>query len=88
MSGAKVAPDKGTEPMTEQETAVLVEAVKAHALRHYEQNGWDMVVECFEDSEIAEEIKGCTTELEAVARMASIASAYDEQRSAVRAEIF
>lgn len=31
----------------------LVEAVKAHAVAHYEQ-GWDVVVEAFEDVEIME----------------------------------
>ncbi len=34
--------------------AKLVEAVKAHALEHYEDGGWDVVVECFSAAEIVE----------------------------------
>lgn len=34
----------------------LVEAVKAHALAHYEDGGWDVVVECWEDREIADHL--------------------------------
>lgn len=34
----------------------LVEAVKAHALAHYEEKfGWSEIVECFSDEEIYEE---------------------------------
>jgi hypothetical protein len=32
--------------------AELVEAVKAHALAHYNDGGWDVVVECMDDAEI------------------------------------
>lgn len=31
----------------------LTEAVKAHALEHYEDGGWDVIVECWSDSDIA-----------------------------------
>lgn len=71
-----------------QDTAALVEAVKAHALEHYEKNGWDFIVECWSDEEIAEEIEGCENELQAVARVASVASALAGQRAEVQAEIF
>ena len=36
------------------ETGSLVEAVKAHALAHYEDGGWDVIVECWEDQQIAD----------------------------------
>ena len=32
----------------------LVAAVKAHALEHYNDGGWDVVVECWTDAMIAE----------------------------------
>ncbi len=35
----------------------LVKAVKDHATKNYETDGWDVVVEAFEDSEIADEIR-------------------------------
>ena len=27
----------------------MVAAVKAHALAHYNEDGWDSIVECYED---------------------------------------
>ena len=48
---------------------VLVAAVKAHARAHYATGGWDYVVECLEDSDIAEKIAGAGTEAEAIAAM-------------------
>ena len=32
----------------------MVEAVKRHALAHYEEDGWDTVVECWSEAEIAD----------------------------------
>lgn len=64
----------------EDRTAALVAAVKKHAEANYNQGGWDMVVECYEDSEIAEEIAGCTTEEEAIARLAEVAGIYHDRR--------
>jgi hypothetical protein len=37
-------------------TAELVEAVKAHAVAHYNDGGWDVVVETYSDEEIANRI--------------------------------
>lgn len=37
----------------------LVEAVKAHATAHYNDGGWDVVVECWDDQQIAEQIVQC-----------------------------
>ena len=39
----------------------LIAAFKAHAVAHYEDGGWDVIVECWNDAEIAEAIKGATT---------------------------
>ena len=36
----------------------MIEAVKAHAIQHYEK-GWHYIVECWGEEEIAEEIVGC-----------------------------
>jgi len=35
-------------------TNELVEAVKRYALDHYNQGGWDYIVECYSDTELAE----------------------------------
>lgn len=37
----------------------LVKAVKQHALEHYGREGWDYIVECWSDGEIAEAVKHC-----------------------------
>ncbi len=37
-------------------TQELGRAIKDHALVHYEDGGWDVVVECWDDAEIAETI--------------------------------
>lgn len=54
--------------------AEMIAAVKAHALEHYEQNGWDTVVECWADDEIAEVIKDCETNDEAIEEIAPFAA--------------
>lgn len=59
---------------------VLVQAVKDHAKAHYEEGGWDMVVECYEDTEIEEEVAGCTTPEQAIARLAEVAGIYHDRR--------
>jgi hypothetical protein len=30
----------------------MVEAIKAHALAHYDDGGWDVIVECWDDEDI------------------------------------
>lgn len=42
-------------------TEELIADVKAHALRYYNQNGWDYVIETMEDSDIAELIGKATS---------------------------
>lgn len=42
-------------------TAVLLAQVKQYALDHYTDGGWDVIVECFTDEELAEAIGGATT---------------------------
>jgi hypothetical protein len=44
----------------------LVEAVAKHAIRHYEVEGWDILVECWEDQDIWNVIEGATSEKEAI----------------------
>jgi hypothetical protein len=38
--------------------STLVEQIKAYAVEHYNQDGWDVLVECWEDSDILEFIEG------------------------------
>jgi hypothetical protein len=69
-------------------TDELVEAVKTYAREHYEDGGWDFVVEAYEDGEIAEAIKGCRTAKGAIKRMAEIVGVYDDRRTGAQADIW
>jgi len=44
-------------------------AVKDYALAHYETDGWDYVVECYSDAEIADVIKTARTAAGAIKMM-------------------
>ena len=44
--------------MTKQE---LVQGVRAHAIANYNKGGWDFLVECWEDSDIEEQIGNAKT---------------------------
>lgn len=61
----------------------LVEYVKAYASEHYSDGGWDVVVECWEDSEIGELLtrEGATTETEAVAAFASVIDVWTDRQA-------
>ena len=71
----------------------LVEAVKSHAYRHYnEEGGWDFVIETMEDEDIAGLLKGVgewvecgynapvATLEQAIKRLETLISLWDEQR--------
>ena len=53
----------------------LVAAVRAHALAHYNDGGWDVIVECWSDADITEFVDNAQTfdgTIAAIARMVSI----------------
>ena len=66
--------------------AELIAAVKAHAYANYAKDGWDYVVECYEDGEIAEVIQGETTIEGAIAQMKEVVSLLDERRRDIESE--
>jgi hypothetical protein len=66
----------------------IIKQLKAYALEHYEEGGWDYLVECYEDKDILEMIEGCTTYEEALAKVKRIMKIKDDVRKDVEAEIF
>lgn len=64
-------------------TAELVAAVKEHAVKFYKQNGWDFIVECWSDSDIAEAIEGCRSKRAAIAKVRSTAKLLAERRTEI-----
>lgn len=62
---------------------VLVEFIKAHALANYEAGGWDVVVECWDDAEIASHLQTCNaqTEGEALAAFAPLIDVWSDRQA-------
>ena len=64
----------------------LVDAVKGHAVRNYEKDGWDYIVECYGDGEIAEIIQDAkaTTPKQAIKAVGDYIKVVDDYRSEIR----
>ena len=58
----------------------LVEAVIQHAVDHYEVEGWDILVECWDDEEIWSWIEGAASEKEAIRLAAQALKPLNERR--------
>jgi hypothetical protein len=73
----------------------LVQKVRSHAIERYNESfGWSMIVECFTNEEILEELinhwsgKEITTEEEAFAHFKWIADLHTERNQEVCSEIW
>ena len=77
-----LAPEGCPDPYEDEER--FIEAVKAHALKHYSEDGWDYVVECWEDEDISERIVGAQTAEKAIEMVAHVAKLLDDRRADVR----
>lgn len=66
---------------------MLVEAVKAHANTNYEEDGWDYLVECYSDEEVAELIldAGAKTNAEAIKAVGEVMKIKDDYRKEIQA---
>jgi hypothetical protein len=66
----------------------LVEAVRQHALAHYEEGGWDLVIECWERAEIAKEIAAAKDEAHAIRIMRKRIKPLADYRADIEATAF
>ncbi len=74
----------------------LIVAVRDHALAHYEDGGWDVIVECWDDETIAETLSAnresgrgtVRTTKGAIARMAAIVDIYADRQADARNSAF
>ena len=66
----------------------LIAAVKAHAITHYELDGWDYVVECYDDAQIADIIKTARTPAGAIKMMRAQVKPRADYRAEIQAERF
>lgn len=65
-----------------------VERIRQHALVHYTEDGWDILVECWTDEYIQEHYRGCVTYEEAVIAISEALSTMGSFRRDIQAEIF
>lgn len=71
----------------------IVEQVKTYAQAHYEEDGWDFLIETYEDEEIIELINDLdispTLSLDAVIKgIAEVMALHDERRAGILNERF
>jgi ATP-dependent exoDNAse (exonuclease V) alpha subunit len=63
----------------------LIDAVRAHAHANYSRDGWDYLVECWDDEYIARTIGNAKTAKTAIAACKRVVKTLDEYRSDIRA---
>jgi hypothetical protein len=66
----------------------LIEEVKAHANKNYNTGGWDEIVECLSDDDIADLIGDCRTVSGAIAKAAKYADQCGEVRDSIESTIW
>jgi hypothetical protein len=66
----------------------LIRAVRDHAVAHYNDGGWDFLVECWSDADIRDAIGSARTVAGAIRNAKRAVGGLDERRREVRSEIF
>jgi hypothetical protein len=66
----------------------MIKAVKQYAMEHYEEEGWDYIVESYSDEDILDIIKDSATEADAIEAVRQDIAPRAQMRDEVRAEIF
>ena len=62
----------------------VINGVKAHALEHYTDGGWDVIVECWDDAQIEEATRGSRTVNGAVRMLEGAVSVWADQQAEAR----
>lgn len=57
------------------------ERLRQHALVHYNEDGWDILVECWDDAYILEHMRDCKTYEEAVVTVGNALRVMDSWRT-------
>jgi hypothetical protein len=66
----------------------LVTAVRDFARANYEMDGWDYIVECFDDTDILDAIGEAKTSAVAIREIGKIAKLHASVRADIEGEIF
>ena len=64
---------------------ILLASVKEFALANYTKDGWDIVVECWEDNDILKAIAGARTPKGAIAKVRKEVKNVDAYRADIQA---
>jgi exopolyphosphatase/pppGpp-phosphohydrolase len=67
---------------------LMVKAVRDHALANYEKDGWDYVVEAWDDEMVLEAIEGCKTVSGAIRKVAKIVKEQEDYRQDIQSSAF
>lgn len=72
--------------MTKYDENDLIAAVRRHAINNYESDGWDVLVECWDDGDILERISDANAQTPDAAIKACLSwvALYDERRREIR----
>lgn len=70
------------------EVKVLCAHVKAHALAHYNDGGWDVIVECYDDEMLAEQIGRARTAKGALAKFEAAVDIWADREADARNSAF
>lgn len=62
--------------------------IRQYATEHYEQDGWDYVVECYSDSELVGLFGDATTKDQAQAALLEHCQLWAERRRDIQSEVF
>lgn len=66
----------------------ILPLLKAHADKHYEEDGWDVFVECYTDEERLKMIGRCFTLAGAIKKIGKDLKDYDDHRKEIQATTF
>jgi hypothetical protein len=59
----------------------LVKEVREYAEANYEKGGWDYIVECWSDEDIAEAIVGAKSKLGAIRKLSRIVKVFADRQA-------
>jgi predicted RNase H-like HicB family nuclease len=74
--------------MLSDKTVELINRIREHAHTHYEEDGWDILAECWSVNDILDCIGDADTFEEAIIRISDTLSIIDGYRAEIQAEAF
>jgi len=73
---------------TDYSDEALVKFIRQYATDNYNKDGWDYLVECWDDAAILGEVKNCRSADAAIRKLRKTLKAMDDYRRDIQAEAF